>query len=203
MQNVKDVAYTVTTMLQKIDVKFGNAALNQDKMEQINTILAELTFIQLRYMEIQNIEAIFQCHSAYLISNSPVGSKEIPFINGFSAILELFIPYIRREALNAEASNKFFGGLYLNKTLNHESRHILPLMGVILENNDMAHPIFMLHMIKISVIVGCVEFIAGLFEHMRRFAPDREGYIQAMKELCGSVDSPDETEFRFRFSFYI
>jgi hypothetical protein len=44
-------------------------------------------------------------------------------------------------------------------------------------------------------MVGCVEFIAGVFEGMKRSDPDREGYLQAMKELLGSLDCPEDSDF--------
>ena len=116
-------------------------------------------------------------------------------MNGFNSIFELFIPYIQKDCLNAEAANKFFGGILLNQTINRETKLIIPLMALILENNDLAAPIFILQLLKIAVIVGCIEFIAGIFEGMNRTEPDREGYLQAMKELNGSLDCPEDVDF--------
>lgn len=196
MQNVKDVAYTVTRMLQKIDENFPDITqLPPSGKEELNLILAELIFIQMRYMEVQNFETIMQCYSTYIIAQTPVASKEVPFINGFNSIFELFIPYIQKEFLNGDSANKFFGGILLNKTINRETKLIIPLMGLILENNDLAAPIFVLQLLRIAVIVGCVEFIAGVFEGMRRTEPDREGYLQAIKELTGGLECPDDVEF--------
>ena len=81
-----------------------------------------------------------------------VASKEVPFINGFNSIFELFIPYIQKESLNADAANKFFGGILLNRTINRETKMIIPLMALILENNDLAAPIFMLQLMKVKIL---------------------------------------------------
>ena len=55
MQNVKDVAYTVSRLLQKIDAKFpNNFELKSDEKLALNGILAEMISIQMQYMEVQN-----------------------------------------------------------------------------------------------------------------------------------------------------
>ena len=52
MQNVKDVAYTVSRLLQKIDEKYPNKfSLTFDEKQDLNSILAELISIQMKYME--------------------------------------------------------------------------------------------------------------------------------------------------------
>jgi hypothetical protein len=78
-----------------------------------------------------------QCYSTYIIAQTPVASKEVPFINGFNSIFELFIPYIQKDFITSEAATKFFGGILLNKTINRETKLIIPLMALILENNDL------------------------------------------------------------------
>ena len=63
--------------------------LNPKKSEQkrdLNSILAELISIQMKYMEVQNYpETKIQCYATYVMQQSPVGSKEVPFINGFNS----------------------------------------------------------------------------------------------------------------------
>ena len=55
-------------------------------------------------MEVQNYpETKIQCYATYVMQQSPVGSKEVPFINGFNSVLELFIPYIQKDVLNADS----------------------------------------------------------------------------------------------------
>ena len=69
MQNVKDLAYTVTTMLRKIDEKFPSIQqLDICGKEELNLVLAELISIQMRYMEVQNFETIMPCYSTYIIA---------------------------------------------------------------------------------------------------------------------------------------
>ena len=90
----------------------------------------------MKYMEVQNYpETKIQCYATYVMQQSPVGSKEVPFINGFNSgsfskwillsraitmglfhtwshiisiwkriwVLELFIPYIQKDVLNADS----------------------------------------------------------------------------------------------------
>ena len=76
MQNVKDVAYTVTTMLKKIDENYSKVKMDITAKEEINLILGELIFIQMRYMEVQNFQTIIPCYSTYIIAQTPVASKE-------------------------------------------------------------------------------------------------------------------------------
>ena len=177
MQNVKDVAYTVTSLLKKIDAKYPNKfELNLDEKKSLNGILAEMVSIQMQYMEVQNYpETRTQCYATYVVQQSPVGSKEVPFINGFNSILELFIPYIQKDALNADSAIKFFSGMLSNTSLNSDTHSIVVLMAMILENNDLAAPILILQLLKIAVVLGSVEFIAGLLEGLQRISPDRQG----------------------------
>jgi len=73
MQNVKDVAYTVTRMLQKIDENFPDLTqLTPSGKEELNLILAELISIQMRYMEVQNFQTIMPCYSTYIIAQVKV-----------------------------------------------------------------------------------------------------------------------------------
>ena len=196
MQNVKDVAYTVTSLLKKIDAKFPNKfELNLDEKKSLNSILAEMVSIQMQYMEVQNYpETRTQCYATYVVQQSPVGSKEVPFINGFNSILELFIPYIQKDALDADSAIKFFSGMLSNTSLNSDTHSIVVLMAMILENNDLAAPILILQLLKIAVVLGSVEFIAGLLEGLQRISPDRQGYIDAIKELHGDIRLPGEVE---------
>ena len=87
MQNVKDVAYTVSRLLQKIDVRYPNKdVMTSEQKRDLNSILAELISIQMKYMEVQNYpETKIQCYATYVMQQSPVGSKEVPFINGFNS----------------------------------------------------------------------------------------------------------------------
>ena len=40
----------------------------------------------MKYMEVQNYpETKIQCYATYVMQQSPVGSKEVPFINGFNS----------------------------------------------------------------------------------------------------------------------
>ena len=51
-----------------------------------------------------------------------------------------------------------------NTSLNGETHSIVVLMAMILENNDLAAPILILQLLKVAVVLGSVEFIAGLLE---------------------------------------
>ena len=51
-----------------------------------------------------------------------------------------------------------------NTSLNSETHSIVVLMAMILENNDLAAPILILQLLKVAVVLGSVEFIAGLLE---------------------------------------
>ena len=68
MQNVKDVAYTVSRLLRKIDAKFPNKfELKHDEKLALNGILAEMISIQMQYMEVQNYpETRVQARSRHL-----------------------------------------------------------------------------------------------------------------------------------------
>ena len=81
-----------------------------------------------------------------------------------------------------------------NQTLNRETQSIIVLMAMILENNDLAAPILILQLLKVAVVVGSVEFIAGLLEGLDRTEPDRCGYIEAIRELHGDIRSPSDAE---------
>ena len=79
MQNVKDVAYTVTTMLKKIDENYSKVKMDITAKEEINLILGELIFIQMRYMEVQNFQTIIPCYSTYIIAQTPVKGRKAQF----------------------------------------------------------------------------------------------------------------------------
>ena len=51
-----------------------------------------------------------------------------------------------------------------NTSLNSETHSIVVLMAMILENNDLAAPILVLQLLKVAIVLGSVEFIAGLLE---------------------------------------
>ena len=68
-------------------------------------------------------------------------------------------------------------------------------MAMILENNDLAAPILILQLLRAAVVLGSIEFIAGLLEGLDRNELDnseRQSYMDAMKELNGDVRNPSD-----------